>query len=105
LITQGGDRTLSVAIRSGAAGNFDSVDESGPATHGNGDGVMISRFSAVLALATVAGLGYMGAARLGRWLDDPEGDDPGRTNPSTTYLADDNRTGWRRWTAQELTES
>lgn len=66
---------------------------------------MISRFSAVLALATVAGLGYMGAVRLGRWLDDPAGDPSVRTGPSPTNAADDSRLGWRRWTAEELVDS
>jgi hypothetical protein len=64
---------------------------------------MISRFSAVLALATVAGLGYMGAVRLGRWLDDPVGDASSRTGPPPLDLPE-SHPGWRRWTAQELAD-
>lgn len=65
---------------------------------------MISRFSTVLVLATVAGLGYAGAARLGRWLDDPVGDPPGRGDFSPAHLSEGDRTGWRRWTAQDLAD-
>lgn len=64
---------------------------------------MITRFGTVLALATVAGLSYVGAARLGRWLDDPVDASSARDG-----LSHDDRphshTGWRRWTAHELAD-
>lgn len=65
---------------------------------------MISRFTAVLVLTGIAGLGYLGATRLGRWLDDPVGDPP-RRGDSPADPWDNGRTGWRRWTAQEFTNS
>jgi hypothetical protein len=61
---------------------------------------MIGRFGTVLALGTVAALGYVGAHRLGRWLDGPLVDLPHDPGFKPAEPTDAGQTGWRRWTGR-----
>ena len=69
---------------------------------------MIRRFIAVTVAGGLAALGYMGAHRLGRWLDAPLADLPKQsqpTEPSATRDPSDPQTssgkGWTRWSSTD----
>ncbi len=69
---------------------------------------MIRRFVALTVAGGLAAIGYVGAHRLGRWLDGPLVDVPRHAQPSESADTSDpssrreassagSGTGWRRW--------
>jgi hypothetical protein len=76
------------------------------------DRIVIRRLVALSVLGSAAALGYVGARRLGRWLDGPMLEVPDQSRPSADVprefrhefrLETRSPGGWQRWSEKDRT--